>query len=234
MPGTAPDDHGAESEHHRQAADDPCTAPAPFLALDDASTSAPIAIANNSVPGQVGNPPAARRPALDQPPTGQQCRRHTDRDVDQEHEAPVRSSDQQPAERGAEACGCRANRGQQRDAVGAMRGRERIQHQRKGGWHEEGGAERLHHPEGNQRVRRRCDCAQQRAGGEQLQADDEDASAPEQVGDACGRHEKRGEHDVVGVQDPRQRRDRRAVERARDVRERDVHDRRVDEGDGAA
>jgi hypothetical protein len=37
--------------------------------------------------------------------------------------------------------------------VRAVRGRERIQHQRQGGRHEEGGAERLHHPEGNQRFR---------------------------------------------------------------------------------
>jgi hypothetical protein len=144
-----------------------------------------------------------------------------------------RRGDQQPAERGAESGG-RADRGQQGHAVAAVRGRERMQHQRQGGRHEEGGAERLHHPERDQRARRRRDRAQQRAGGEQPQAEDEDTPAAERVRDPRTRHEERGEHDVVGVQHPRQRRERRARERARDVWERDVHDRRIDVGDGAA
>src|SRR6516162_5267859 len=75
-----------------------------------------------------------------------------------------RRGDQQPAERGAESGGGRADRGQQGHAVAAVRGRERMQHQRQGGRHEEGGAERLHHPERDQRARRRRDRAQQRAG----------------------------------------------------------------------
>jgi len=234
VPPAAPDDHRAEGERRRQAADDPGTVPAPLLALDHAEDQRSDRDGEQQRAGQVGNPPSAGRPALVQPPAGQQCRRHADRDVHQEHQAPVRGGDEQSAERGAKAGGGRADRGQQGNAVGPVRGREGVQHQRQGRWHEEGGAESLHHPEGDQSVRRRRDRAQQRAGGEQPQAEHEDAPAPEQVRDPRGRQEKRGEHDVVGIQDPRQRGDRRGGERPRDVRERDVHDRRVDEGDGAA
>jgi len=139
-----------------------------------------------------------------------------------------------PASRLAQARGCRTHRGQQGNGVGAAGGRERSQHQRQGRWHHERGAERLRHPERDQSARRRRDRAQQRAGGEQPQAEDEHAPAPEQVGNSRGRHQKRSEHDVVGVQYPRQRRERRARKRTRDVRERDVDDRRVDERDRAA
>ena len=57
------------------------------------------------------------------------------------------------------------------------------------------------------------------------------APAPEQVGDPPGGDQEGREHDVVGVQHPRQRGDRGPVERLLDVRERDVDDRRVDERD---
>ncbi len=85
-----------------------------------------------------------------------------------------------------------------------------------------------------ERAGRGRDRAQQRGDREDLQAEDEHPPAPEQVGDPPGGHEEGREHDVVGVQDPRQRGDRRASERARDVGEGDVDDRRVDERDGRA
>ena len=72
-----------------------------FLALDDAEHQCSDRDRGQQRAGQVRNPPTARRPALGQPPTRQQHRRHPDRDVDQEHQAPVRGSHQQPAERGA-------------------------------------------------------------------------------------------------------------------------------------
>ena len=52
---------------------------------------------------------------------------------------------------------------------------------------------------------------------------------PDQVREPPAHHQERREHDVVGVEHPRQRGDRRLGERLPDRRERDVHDGRVEE-----
>jgi hypothetical protein len=99
----------------------------PFLALDDAKHQSRDRDCEQQRAQEVGNPSAARRPALYQPPPGQQHRGHTDREVYQEHQAPVCRGDKQAADHGAEAGGGRTDRGEQRDAVGTMLRRECIQ-----------------------------------------------------------------------------------------------------------
>ena len=62
----------------------------------------------------------------------------------------------------------------------------------------------------------------------------EDALAPDPVGDPARRHEQRGDDDEVGVEDPREVRRRSVRERGGDPGERRVHDRGVQERQEAA
>jgi hypothetical protein len=181
-------------------------------------------------PHQVGHPPPAWRAALDQMTAGKYDGQDADREVDQEHEPPAGDRHESTAQRGPEPS-CRSrHRREQGYTVGALIRREGVQHQRQRGGHQESGAEGLQDPEGDQHRHRWCDGAQDRSQREQLESEDEDTPASEQVGDLPGRDQEGREDDVVEVQNPGQRRDRRARERALHVREGDVDDRRVDEG----
>ena len=73
-----------------------------------------------------------------------------------------------------------------------------------------------------------------RGGDEHGQAGAEDALAADPVRDRARGHEQRGHHDEVGVEDPRELGRAGLVEGRRDVRERGVDDRRVQEREEAA
>ena len=176
-----------------------------------------------------GGPAPGFRPAAGRVSSS---RRHADRDVDEEHQAPVSGGDEQPAQRRDPSWRWRRSPRTAATARSGARagtpaapapGRTALSRRRPC----------LHHLEGNQRGRRRRDRAQQRADRERLEADDEHTPAPSQSAIAAPAM-KRCERDVVRVHDPRQRRDRRAGERARDVRECDVHYCRVHKSDYAA
>ena len=70
--------------------------------------------------------------------------------------------------------------------------------------------------------------AEQRGGGEQHEADEEDLLAPGQVAGAAAEEQEAAEHQRVGVHDPLQV-GVRHVEVLLDRRQRDVHDRRVED-----
>ena len=72
------------------------------------------------------------------------------------------------------------------------------------------------------------------ARGEAGDAEQEDALVAEAVGEAPGRHQQRGDDDEVAVEHPGERVPPRPGEGGRDVREGDVDDRRVEEGEEGA
>ena len=216
MRRAAPDEDRSEHERRGERAEHACVEPAPFRALHDRQDERGDRQRQHERARQVGHPPAAGRTALDQMAAREHHRRDADRHVDEEHEPPVAGGDQQPAERGAEPGRRRGDRGQQRHAVRSALGRERVEHQGKRRRDEKRRPERLQHPERRQRAGRRGDRAQHRRDREQLEPADEDPAAPDEVGQASRRDEEGREDDVVGVEHPRQLRDRRLGIRARD------------------
>ena len=229
MRRAAPDEDRSEHERSGERAQHPCVEPSPFRALHDRQDERRDRQRQHERAQQVGHPPAAGRTALDQMAAREHHRRDADRHVDEEHEPPVAGGDQKPAERGAEPGRPRGDRGQQRHAVRSALGRERVEHQGKRRRDEKRRPERLQHPERRQRAGRRGDRAQHRCDREQLEPADEDPAPPDEVGQASRRDEEGREDDVVGVEHPRQLRDRRLGIRARDIGEGDVDDRGVDE-----
>ena len=214
-----------------ERADDPRAAPTPLLALDNPKDERRDRQREQDRAGKVGHPPAPGSAALDETAAGEHDGCRADRQVDEKHEPPVAGGDEQPAERRAQPGGGGRDRRQQRDTVRAPVKRERAQHQPQRCGNQKRRAEGLHHPEDDQDVRRRRDRAQQRGDREQLEAEHEDPPAPKEIGDPPRGHQKRCEDDVVRIQHPGQRRDRRPGERPLDVGERDIDDRRVDERD---
>ena len=229
MRRAAPGEDRSEHERRGERAQHPWIEPAPFRALDDRQDERRDRQRQHERALQVGHPPAAGRPALDQVAAREHDRRDADRHVDEEDEPPVADGDQNPAERGAEPGRRGGDGGQQRHAVRAALGRERVEHQGERRRDEQRRPERLEHAERRQRAGRRGDRAQHRRDREQLEPADEDPPPPDEIGQPSRRDEEGREDDVVGVEHPRQGRDRRVGIRARDVREGDVDDRGVDE-----
>jgi hypothetical protein len=91
---------------------------------------------------------------------------------------------------------------------------------------EHGGADGLHHPEGDQRAQPGCQAAEQGASGEDHQPGLERPPPTEPVSRGAGQHEQAGQHEDVSVDRPLQTRQRH-VQVAPDRGQRDVHDRDV-------
>ena len=173
--------------------------------------------------------PASGRAALHEHAPGEEEREQPHRDVHEEHQPPARGRDQQAAERRADARGQRRDRRPQRDRVHALALLAGLEHDRQRAGHQRRRARRLDDAGGDQQVQRRRHRAQRGGEREQQQGSGEHPPAAEQVRELAAADEERREHDVVGVQHPRDARQRRAREVPRDVRHRDVDDRRVDE-----
>jgi hypothetical protein len=142
---------------------------------------------------------------------------------------PARDLEQHAAERRADRGGGVGHDGQERQAEPALLRREDQcgQRQRQRGEHP--GAEALERPEGDQLLDRAGDPAQERAEREDREPDQEEALAPELVGEPPHRDQHDREDDVVRVQHPRHRVHGR-VELLGERGDRDVHDRDVDQG----
>ena len=182
VPLAAPDDHRAEGERHRQTADDPCTGPAPFLALDHPKHQRSDGRGRTTPRRKVRHRPRrapGSRPAASAP---DECR-HPDRMLTRNTSRQL-AARRAPAERGAEpaAAAPAADSGRCR---GSARGRERFRNSASAA----GRATRRRAPGppvSDQHVPDSA-TAQQRPKGEHLDAEEEDPTPPEQVGDPPGR-----------------------------------------------
>jgi hypothetical protein len=153
----------------------------------------------------------------------------SDRDVDEEDPLPAQHVGQHAADEGARGAAGRAHRAPYREravALGALAegrgedGERRRRHDRAAQTLERAGDDQLALALGQ--------TAGQGRGGEQQEPEEQDLLVPEQVRRAPAEQEEAGERDRVGVDDPLQVDDREA-EVIADRRQRDVHDRHVED-----
>ena len=159
----------------------------------------------------------------------QQRGRDADRNVDEEDPVPADGLRQRPA--GQQADG---RAGRRDEAVDADRLRllARLREHRHDHAQDHGrrqrAADALREARADQQRLARGEAAQQRREREERKAAQEHAPATDQVAEPPGQQQQPAERDQVGVDDPRQRRLREAEIRL-DRRQRDVHDRGVED-----
>ncbi len=167
--------------------------------------------------------------ALAQQARSQQDRDHADRHVDEEDPLPAGPLGEHAAEqhaRGATGAGDGAPHAERLVALLAL-GEGRRQ-DREGGRRDQRGAQTLHGARRDQQVVGVRQAAGQRGDREERQADHEHLAAAEQVGHAAAEQQEAAEGERVGARDPLQARVGE-VQVALDRRQRDVHDRDVDD-----
>ena len=213
---------GAEAERRRRA-------PAALGRLDDRVDREHQRAGDEDRAGDVGAGLQADPAVVLEQARGEQGRREADRQVDEEDPVPVdrlgqRAAGQQP-DRGA---------GRRDEAVDPDRLRllARLGEHRDDHPEDHGRGERaagaLHEARRDQHLLALGQPAQQRGDGEDREADHEDALAADQVADAPGEQQQAAERDQVGVDHPGEAALGEA-EVVLDRRQRDVHDRRVED-----
>ncbi len=152
-----------------------------------------------------------------------------DRQVDVESPAPAEVLDDQGTE-------CRAggpchgtDRTPDRNGHRDLVTREGLQHERQRRGHERGRGNRLEDASNDEEGNCRCKTAEHRRNGEQHSGRQKHTPPSDAIRQSPRRDEQRGEHDGVGVQDPRQRRRSGRRELGTDRGEGDEQDRRVEE-----
>ncbi len=152
-----------------------------------------------------------------------------DRHVDSEDPTPPETLSQQAAEqrarRAADAAD-RAPRAKRAVALSALRERGREDREARG--RDDRAADALDGARSDQPRGGGCERARKRRGGEEKDAHEQDSPAPEQVGCAPAEHQQAGEGQRVGVDYPLQALGRE-VQGSLDRRQRDVHDRDVED-----
>jgi hypothetical protein len=176
---------------------------------------------------EVEVPMSEVRAALTQEHRCEQCCRDSDGDVDEEDPRPAQVAREEPAEQDADrgaATGRRAVDAEREVALAPFG--ERGDEQRQRGGREQRSAEPLEGAERDQRRLGPGEAAEQRARGEDEEADHEQAAAPDEVGQPAAEKKGPTEEDGVGGDDPLEAR-RRETEIGLDRRKRDVDDRDV-------
>ena len=171
---------------------------------------------------------AVRVAALGQEDRGERERRDTDRHVHEEDPLPGEEVGQDPAHqdaRGGADAADRAPRAERDVAVAPFVERRRQDRERRR--RDRRGAEALQRPGGDERRVAPGEAAEERADGEDDEPRHEDAAPAEDVGQAAAEQEEPPEHERVGADDPLQVL-LREVEVGLDRRQRDVHDRDVE------
>ena len=154
--------------------------------------------------------------------------RDADRDVDEEDPAPAHPGGERAAGEQADGGTRAGDRGEDTEGAVALLalgevGGDQGQGRRRG----ERTADTLQGAEGEQLTGVLREAAEQRRDGEQQDARLQHAAAAHDVAEAATEQEQSAEGQRVGVEHPRQRRGGE-VQRALDVRQRDVHDGRVE------
>jgi hypothetical protein len=229
----APDHPAEQRRRGREAAERRRCGPAPVVALDDRQRDQGQAQRQHQRAGQVGEA-AVEVGTLAQAPAAEPHHGRPQRQVYEEDEAPVGELDQGAAEGRADRSSRSRSGPPNANPGGAALGRKGIEDQRQRGRRDQRRADALHDPEGDQQLERGRNRAEQARPREPGDAEQEDPLVPEPVGQSTGRHEQSGDDDEVAVEDPRERVPPRPREGARDVREGDIDDRGVEEGEEGA
>ena len=155
-------------------------------------------------------------------------RERADRDVHEEHPAPAERVGDDSAEERPGRDGESDRRAPDCDRAGALGPGVLRADQRERRCEQRGAADALERACDVERQDVPRDAAQERGDAEDDDADREDEPAPVAVGERAGREDERGERHRVRVDDPLQARQAR-VQLRLNARQRDIHDRDVDE-----
>ena len=173
--------------------------------------------------------PLARRPALAQEHGRERQRERSHRDVDEEDPLPAQAVDDGPTDQPCGRAAEPAEGAPDPERLVALRALvEDRRDDREGGRRHDGRADSLQRTGRDQGLVRPGQAAQQRRDREEDEPDHEHAAAPEQVRCTATQQEEAGEGEGVGAHDPLEPL-RREAEVRLDRRERDVHDRRVED-----
>jgi hypothetical protein len=174
-------------------------------------------------------PPARDRPAVGrEQPQAEGVDENADRDVDEKDPVPAEKVRQHPAEEHADApaaCHHEAEDAHRLGPVGRLR--EEVHDQRERDRRDNRTAEALDRTRRDQEPLRRGQAAGDRGQGEERDPDQEQSPVAEQIAEAAAEQEEAAERQQVGVDHPGERR-RREPEVLPNRRQRDVHDRRVE------
>ena len=221
------DERGHEQRADHQRRQDGDAGPAVVVAADDAEHDAEQADAGQDQARQVE---AGRRAAaLGEPEPGDRQQRDADRHVQPEDPLPGRALHDGPADQRADGDGQAADGapGAQGQAA-ALRGHRRRQ-QREGQRDHDGGADALHGPGGHQGADAGRHGRGRRPGGEQAEADREQAPAAVPLAQRGPGEQQHGEGEGVGVHRPLQPFER-GVQVIPDRRQRGGHHEVVERG----
>ena len=176
--------------------------PAPVPPSRMASASAPRPPMTSAAPSRSGRPVACSSRSR---PTRRGRRandQHAEREVDDEDPAPVAAGPAAPPSGGPEAAASAAEAPHSATAAARSARAGTRQDQRERDGHDHGRAGALQRAGGDQHLQPGAAAHSADASGEQRDAGQEDALAPEPVGDPARGHEQRGDDDEVGVEDP--------------------------------
>jgi hypothetical protein len=136
---------------------------------------------------------------------------------------PAKSGDQQAAERRAQGSPDRRHRSEQPHGAAGPRLRNRVADKRHGEGHQDGGAEALHRPGGDQQPERRRHGAQGRRHREQEEPGEEQPSTAGDVAEPPDADDQRCDRKEIGKDDPLDFLER-GVEGLRQGRQSDIGD----------
>jgi hypothetical protein len=219
-------DDGQQHDRQRQQPEHARPAPPPGFALHDRGDERADGDREHAGTEEVGGRRLGVAALVEDAHTGHE-RGEADGHVDEEDPAPA-GLHEQAAERRAGRRGDPPDRRPRADRDVAALGRELRQQQAERGGHQERGAEPLHGPRGDQQPDRGRRSAGRGGGGEDRDAEQEGALAPERVRPAAGDDEEGRKDDCVGVEHPGEGPQAGAREVRADLREGDVDDEQVE------
>ena len=181
-----------------------------------------------TAPGDV-EPAGRGAPGRRQQPQREREDERADRDVDEEDPVPAEQVREDPTGQDAGHAAAREDEPEDPHRLGALGclGEERDHQRERDGGHE-CAAEALHGAHGHEQLLRRGEAAAERGAGEDPDPDQEELPVAEEVAEASTEEEESAEGQEVRVDHPRERR-LREPEVVADRRQRDVHDRPVED-----
>jgi len=209
----------------REAAEHQAVGEGPLVGLDQRIHQARQGQGEEHETRPVGAP-GVRRAGLADLGHGDDHGRHPDGQVDEEDPAPGQAGGQNAAQQRPDSHGQSGDRAPDPEGDAAILAPERLGQQRQRHSEHDRPADALQRPGELEHESAARQAAHQRRGGEYDQADDVEQAPSVHVGQAAGRQQEGGQAQRVGVHDPLQAGEAR-VQRTLDVRQRDVHDRDV-------
>ncbi len=223
------DEPAKQRDRHGTHAECVCRTPPVVLGLDDRVDAEHQGAGDERRAGYIRAAVEADALIASDQPQGQHRRHDADREVDEEDPVPIdRLRDHTPEQQADRRAG-RGHEAEHADRLGPLPGlgEHRHDHSQDHGRGQRA-ADALDEPRDDQHGLALGGAAQRRGGDEHREAGQEDVAASDQIPEPAGKEEQAAEGDQVGVDHPREIRLRES-EIALDRRQRDVHDRHVED-----